>query len=64
MALPDDSCKYLDKEKNLCTIYSERPLICRVDELYEKYLYKEISREEYYKMNKKVCSQLQAKKLL
>ena len=64
MALPDDSCKYLDKEKNLCTIYAERPIICRVDEWYETHLYKEMSREKYYRLNKEICSQLQAKNLL
>mgnify|MGYP002622429365 CR=1 FL=1 len=64
MALPDDSCKFLDKEKNLCTIYSERPIICRVDELYEKILYKDFSREEYYRLNKEICKKLQAKNLL
>ena len=64
MALPDDSCKFLDKEKNLCTIYSERPIFCRVDEFYENNLYKEMSRVEYYLINKKICRQLQAKKLI
>lgn len=30
-------CKYLDPETNLCTIYDSRPLVCRVDELWDTF---------------------------
>ena len=58
LALPDDSCKFLDHEKNLCTIYYERPIFCRVDECYEKFLSDKISRADYYALNKESCKKL------
>lgn len=60
MALDDGTCKYLDKETNLCTIYNERPDFCRVDEFYEKNFADIMTREEFYRLNKKICLQLQA----
>lgn len=59
MALDDGTCKYLDKETNLCTIYNERPDFCRVDEFYEKNFADIMTREEFYRLNKKICLQLQ-----
>ena len=38
LALPDGSCRHLDKQTNLCSIYEHRPSFCRVDEYYEKKL--------------------------
>lgn len=48
----DGICKYL--ENNLCLIYNERPILCRIDEGYE--LVKEkMTLEEYYQLNEKAC---------
>ena len=55
----DGVCKYLDESTNLCTIYAERPIFCRVDEFYEKNLSDKMSREEFYRLNKEVCKKLQ-----
>ncbi|MBQ9480439.1 MAG: YkgJ family cysteine cluster protein [Selenomonadaceae bacterium] len=55
MALLDGSCRYLDKATNLCTIYERRPLICRVDDFYDAYMSKAMTREEFYRRNKNVC---------
>ena len=55
MALEDGSCKYLDKSSNLCTIYDERPIFCRVDEYYDKCMSDQMSREEFYRQNKEIC---------
>ena len=53
----DGVCKYLSG--NLCSIYDERPLICRVDECYDA-VYSEIyTREEYYRLNKEACEYIQ-----
>lgn len=60
MAKPGGVCKYLDEATNLCTIYNERPIFCRVDELYEKNLSDKISREDFYRINKEVCKKFQA----
>lgn len=55
----DGTCKYLDGNK--CSIYDERPLLCRIDECYEVYFKEHYSREEYYELNYRVCKQLQNK---
>lgn len=48
----DEICIYL--KDNICTIYEDRPLLCRVDESY--ILFKDkFSKEEYYKLNYEQC---------
>lgn len=54
------SCKFL--KDNLCSIYDKRPLICRIDECYEKFFSKEMSKEVYYKINSDMCKLLKSKK--
>lgn len=46
-------CKYL--EGNLCSIYNERPLLCRVDESYQKLFKEKVSYDEYLKLNEYYC---------
>lgn len=54
---PDGSCIMLKDGK--CTIYEDRPLICRVDDLYnEGYINKKYSYKEYIKANIDVCNTL------
>lgn len=53
----DGVCIYL--AGNLCSIYDNRPLLCRVDECYEKYFKEAISVEEYYRLNQESCQKLQ-----
>lgn len=52
----DGSCIYL--KNNRCTIYENRPLLCRIDESYEEIFYKIMTRDEYYKLNKEACKRL------
>lgn len=52
----DGVCKYLSG--NLCSIYESRPLLCRVDESYEKFFKEVMSIEEYYRINLDVCKKL------
>ena len=52
----DGICKYL--KGNICSIYDNRPLLCRVDESYDVYFSRMMDREEFYLENKKVCKQL------
>jgi Fe-S-cluster containining protein len=52
----DGTCIYL--VDNLCSIYNERPLLCRVDECYERYFCEFMEREEYYRLNKEECKKL------
>jgi uncharacterized protein len=53
----DGVCKFLNEKK--CQIYDERPLICRVDEMYDKVFYQHFLKEEYYLENAKACQKLQ-----
>ena len=55
----DGVCKYLSK--NLCGIYSDRPLLCRVDESYYIFFKNLMTINEYYKINHKVCNELKNK---
>lgn len=59
--LADDTgrCKYL--KDNLCSIYENRPLICRVDEMYELYYKEVMTLEEFYTLNYKACDVLKSK---
>lgn len=49
----DGVCKYL--EGNLCSIYNERSLLCRVDESYQKLFKEKVSYDEYLKLNEYYC---------
>jgi hypothetical protein len=55
----DGTCKYLNVNK--CSIYSARPLLCRIDECYELYFKELYSLEEYYNLNYRICKELQNK---
>ena len=52
------ACIYLDKDTNLCTIYDERPLVCRVDDLYGAGYFNDLSKSDYYKMNYESCEKV------
>lgn len=52
----DGVCIYL--RENLCSIYENRPLLCRVDESYDLLFSGLITREEYYFKNKQICKVL------
>ena len=55
------NCMYLT-EDNLCSIYEKRPLVCNVDKGYEAFFSKVISKEEFNKLNRKICITLQQEK--
>ena len=56
----DGTCKYL--VGNLCSIYNERPLKCRVEESYYAFFSDEMSKEEFYQKNYEMCEQLKKHK--
>lgn len=56
----DGTCKYLNG--NLCSIYSERPLKCRVEDSYYAFFAKEMTKEEYYRKNYEMCAKLKEMK--
>ena len=53
----DGICKYLSG--NLCGIYKNRPLLCRVDESYDAFFKDVMSLDMYYRLNYTSCKQLQ-----
>lgn len=46
---------------NTCKIYHTRPLVCRVDELYEQYFSNQMSKIDFYNKNIRICNSLQKK---
>lgn len=54
----DGVCKNFDEQTNLCTIYTERPLVCRVEDYYKKHLSEKIEWDEFVRINVKICESL------
>jgi Fe-S-cluster containining protein len=55
---PDGSCSHL-KEDNSCGIYETRPMICRVEEFYEKFQSEEtMSKEDFFRLNSEECNNM------
>lgn len=52
------TCRYFDSLTNLCKIYANRPLKCRIDKAYEVWFKDSMKLEEYYKLNKEACELL------
>jgi len=52
-------CKYFDYSTRGCSIYEDRPDVCRVDKMFDLVYYKEFTREEFYIANAKICNFLQ-----
>lgn len=52
----DGICWYLSG--NRCSIYEERPLLCRVDACYEAFFRDAMPLEEYYRLNQEFCDRL------
>lgn len=47
-------CRYLNGNK--CSIYDNRPLLCRIDESYETFFKDVITISEYYRLNYEACN--------
>lgn len=54
----DGTCRYFDATTRGCTIYSERPEVCRVDLYYERHYARIYSWEDFVELNLAVCRQL------
>lgn len=52
----DGVCKFL--RENLCSIYENRPLLCRVDESYDAFFLETMSKDEYNRLNYEACDKL------
>jgi hypothetical protein len=51
----DGICMYYDEVTKLCEIYAQRPVKCRIDDMYYKYYKEVMSIDEYYKINYDAC---------
>lgn len=54
----DGVCRNFDESSKQCLIYSERPLVCRVEEYYVKHLADQFSWDDFLKINLEICSNL------
>jgi Fe-S-cluster containining protein len=43
-----------------CTVYKERPLVCRIDEGYQALFENLFSLTDYYQKNAEVCNNMQS----
>lgn len=57
----DGVCRYLCG--NLCSIYTSRPLLCRIDESYDVFFRDRMSKEEYYRLNCEACDKMKHRAL-
>lgn len=61
-ALKDGSCCYLNKETNVCKIYSDRPLKCNVSKFYDRTMKYFISEDRYYTNQAIMCELIKENK--
>lgn len=54
----DGVCKYFDSSSLLCTIYDDRPDICRIDRQYENVYKDRYSWAEFVALNLAACEYL------
>ncbi len=54
----DGVCRHLNEADNQCTIYASRPLVCRLDALYDRVYATRMSREAYYARSSEACQEL------
>jgi len=59
--LGNGTCKYFNHIDNNCSIYENRPNICRVDKMFDMFYSKQYTQEEFYIGNANVCNALQDK---
>ena len=52
-------CKHYNIATKECSIYENRPTICKVDEMYEKVYKRDYTKLDFYKLNAEVCNRLQ-----
>ena len=56
----DGVCQHLDEVPNLCRIYTDRPSICRVSDMYERFADRP-TWPEYVALNVTACDELRAR---
>lgn len=56
--LGNGTCSNLKKD-NKCKIYTSRPLVCRIDDMYNEVFQQDYEKLFFYKLNAKICNQFQ-----
>ena len=54
----DSVCRYLNEQTNLCDIYENRPIVCRVEDYYNAYLTDQIKWIDFIEINQNICNKL------
>lgn len=54
----DGICRHFDIQTNLCTIYHDRPLVCRVEDYYKAHLSEKYTWEDFVRLNLEWCERL------
>ncbi|KAF0215562.1 MAG: hypothetical protein FD174_4090 [Geobacteraceae bacterium] len=52
-------CRHFDQTGLTCSIYHDRPDICRIDACYDGYFHCQMSRDDFYRRNADACNELQ-----
>ena len=50
------TCEKLDKVTRRCTVYQNRPELCQVSKMYDRYPYLASSKQMWFNLNKEVCN--------
>lgn len=56
----DGVCQHYDELTKLCSIYENRPLVCRVEDYYQVYLLDKIKWQDFVQLNVVICKQFQS----
>lgn len=54
----DGVCRNYDEATHRCLIYATRPIICNVEEYYQKYLSRTMTKKDYLALNYAACKKL------
>lgn len=54
----DGVCRNLNESTLLCTIYEDRPLVCRVEDYYKANLIDVYEWDEFVELNLQICNEL------
>lgn len=54
----DGTCRHFDEAAHRCTIYAQRPLVCRVQDYYTVHLADRIAWDDFVQANLAICARL------
>jgi Fe-S-cluster containining protein len=55
----DGVCIHFNELESLCSIYEDRPSICRIDDMYEQFFLEKMTKEDYFIVNAVLCYEAQ-----